>query len=265
MTKGIRLRLHSVIFLHTFTQCVISGTKQASLFLNKNDMKLKELCYDERPREKMMDKGANSLSNVELLAILLRTGTGKKNVIEVARELLKNGGGKLTHVMNMSLEMFCEIDGIGPGKAVTIAAAFELGKRLASEPIVDKRICITNPMNVYRLMIPELRGLDHEECWGIFLNRANYVVSRERFSSGGIDSTIIDAKTIVRKALEKKASSMILVHNHPSGNPLPGSNDIRETHNLKKALGTCGIALTDHVIVAEDSFYSFADEETTRI
>lgn len=228
-------------------------------------MRLKELCYDERPREKMMEKGASALSNAELLAILLRTGTGKKNVIEIARELLKENGGKLTHVMNMQPYKLCGIKGIGPSKAVTIAAAFELGRRIASEPLVDKRISITNPMTVYRIMIPTMRGLDHEECWGLFLNRANYVISKEIFSSGGIDSTVIDAKTIVRKALEQKASSMILVHNHPSGSPLPGVNDIRETGNLKKALGTCGISLTDHVIIAEDSFYSFADEEVTQI
>lgn len=270
MTNACSRSMQPVIFLHTFTYI---GKPLSSDYRNETDaptpkkhnMRLKELCYDERPREKMLDKGASSLSNAELLAILLRTGTGKRNVIEVARELLKEGGGKLTHVMNMMPHKLCEIDGIGPSKAVTIAAAFELGKRIATEPVVDRKVSITNPMSVYRLMIPELRGLDHEECWGIFLNRANYVICKERFSSGGIDSTVIDIKTIARKALEYKATALILIHNHPSGNPLPGTNDIRETGNLKKALGTCGISLTDHVIVAEDSFYSFADEEVTHI
>lgn len=228
-------------------------------------MRLKELCKDEMPREKMIGKGADSLSNAELLAILLRTGTGNQNVIEVARELLKCAEGKLTGIMKMSPGKMCETKGIGMSKAVTVAAAFELGRRCALEPIVEKKNSITNPRDVCRMMLPAMRGLDHEECWGVFLNRANYVIGKECLSKGGLDSTVLDVKTIVRKALEKKATSIIIVHNHPSGNPLPGSNDIKETGRLKKGLDTCGISLTDHVIIAEDSFYSFADEETTNI
>ena len=227
-------------------------------------MKLKELNSDERPRERLIEKGAASLSNAELVAILLRTGTGRMNVVDVARELLKSGENKLTAIMTMPPEKMCEIDGIGRSKAVTIAAAFELGRRCTLETAVEHKDSITNPKAVYRIMIPELRGLDHEECWGLFLNRANYIINRERFSSGGLDSTVIDTKTIARKALEKKATSMILVHNHPSGNPTPGTSDIRETRRLKTALETLGISLTDHVIVSEDSFYSFADEQVTR-
>jgi len=225
-------------------------------------MKLKELCADERPREKMLLKGASSLSNAELLAILLRTGTGGKNVLDVAHELLSAAGGKLNAILKMSVESLCGIGGIGPGKAVTVAAAFELGKRCALEPIVERKVSITGPKDVFRMMLPQMRGLDHEECWGLFLNRANYVTARECLSRGGMDSTIMDVKTIARKALEKRASSMILVHNHPSGSPVPGTADINATMALKKALDTCGITLTDHVIVAEDSYYSFADEET---
>ncbi len=226
-------------------------------------MKLKELNSDERPRERMMEKGAASLSNAELVAILLRTGTGRMNVVDVARELLKSAGNKLTAIMTMPQEKMCEIEGIGRSKAVTVAAAFELGRRCALESAVEHKDSITNPKAVYRIMIPEMKSLDHEECWGLFLNRANYIIGREKLSSGGIDSTVIDTKTIARKALEKKATSMILVHNHPSGNPTPGTNDIRETRRLKTALETLGISLTDHVIVSEDSFYSFADEQVT--
>ena len=227
-------------------------------------MKLKELNSDERPRERMIEKGASSLSNAELVAILLRTGTGRMNVVDVARELLKSAGNKLTAIMTMPQEKMCEIEGIGRSKAVTVAAAFELGRRCALESAVEHKDSITNPKAVYRIMIPELKSLDHEECWGLFLNRANYIIGREKLSSGGIDSTVIDTKTIARKALEKKATSMIIVHNHPSGNPTPGTSDIRETRRLKTALETLGISLTDHVIVSEDSFYSFADEQVTR-
>jgi len=215
------------------------------------------------PREKMIEKGASALSNAELLAILLRTGTGKMNVVEVARALLRSAGGKLNNIMSMPVETMCGTEGIGLSKAVTVAAAFELGRRCAVEPIIEKKDSITKPKDVYELMQPSMKGLDHEECWGLFLNRANYVISRECLSKGGIDSTVQDIKAIVRKALEKKAASVIIVHNHPSGNPFPGSSDIRETGRLKKGLETCGIDLTDHVIIAEDSFYSFADEQTT--
>ena len=223
-------------------------------------MKLKELCKDELPREKMIEKGREALSNAELLAILLRTGTGRMNVIDIARELLKSADGRLNNLMSMPPECLCETEGIGMSKAVTVAAAFELGKRCYLESAIENKHSITKPREVYTIMRPILKGLDHEECWVLFLNRANYILAKERLSIGGLDSTILDAKTIVRKALEKKATSVIIVHNHPSGNPMPGNNDIRETGNLKKGLATCGIDLTDHIIVADDCFYSFADE-----
>ena len=110
-------------------------------------------------------------------------------------------------------------------------------------------------------MLPILRGLDHEECWVLFLNRSNYLISKEKVSSGGLDSTILDSHSIARKAIEKKASGIIVTHNHPSGNALPGTADINSTRQLQKALKTCDISFLDHVVIAEDSYYSFADEE----
>ena len=224
-------------------------------------MRLKELCLDDRPREKMVEKGPAALSNAELLAIMIRTGTGKMNVVEVARALLHSAEGRLNTIADMSLDKLCSISGIGPGKAVTIAAAFELGRRSAAELIIAERISVSSPKVVFRMMLPLLRGLDHEECWVIFLNRANYVLGKERMSVGGLESTVVDVKSILRRALEKKASGVILVHNHPSGSAMPGQADIRQTGLLKKALQTCEIQLLDHVIVAEDSWYSFADEQ----
>lgn len=223
-------------------------------------MKLKELCIDERPREKMAVKGKESLSNAELIAILLRTGTGNMNVVDVARELLRKADGKLNGIAAMSTEKMCETEGIGPSKAMTLAAAFELGRRSSLEPIVSQRASISSPAAVFRLMLPLLRGLDHEECWVLFLNRANYIIGKEKMSSGGQDSTIIDTKSILRRAIDRKASGVILVHNHPSGNAMPGKADIMQTGILRNALKTCDLQLTDHVIIAEDSWYSFADE-----
>ncbi len=226
-------------------------------------MKIMELCMDERPREKMMSKGAESLSNTELLAIMLRTGTGGMHVIDVAREVLKSAGGKLNGIASMPVGRLCEINGIGPAKAVTLAAAFELGRRCAGESIIDSRTAICSAKTVFRMMLPHMKGLDHEECWALFLNRANYLISKEKISSGGLDSTTLDCKTIVRKALENKATGVIIVHNHPSGSSLPGNADIQATRQLDSALRTCELSLLDHVIIAESSYYSFSDEEIT--
>ena len=228
-------------------------------------MKIKELCMDERPREKMMSKGAESLSNAELLAIMLRTGTADRNVIDVARDLMTRGEGKLNTVASMSIEKLCETEGIGPSKAVTVAAAFELERRCASEDIATSRTTISSAKTVFRIMLPLLRGSDHEECWVLYLNRANHLIAKERISSGGLDSTTLDSRVIVRKALERKACGIILSHNHPSGSALPGTADIQATRQLDKALKICDISLLDHVVIASDSYYSFADEELVKL
>lgn len=224
-------------------------------------MKMTELCLDDRPREKMLDKGPSALSNAELLAIMIRTGTGKMNAADVARTLLQKAGGRLNEVADMPMEKLCSVSGIGKSKAVTIAAAFELGRRCAIELAIQDKMAVSSPKTVFRMMLPQLKGLDHEECWAIFLNRANYVLGKECMSVGGLESTVMDVKAILRRALERKATGVILVHNHPSGSALPGQADIRQTGILKKALQTCEISLIDHVVIAEDSWYSFADEQ----
>lgn len=221
---------------------------------------MKELCEDDRPREKMMRSGAVSLSNAELLAILLRTGTGKRNVLDVAREVLKEADGRLTEVAGMSVERLCHVDGIGPGKAVAVAAAFELGKRVAAEDGVGKMPQMDSPRRVYMNMLPQLRDIRHEECWVLFLNHANRLIGKEMVSRGGLDSTSVDKRVILRRALDRKASGIILVHNHPSGSPYPSVEDIRQTRELGKALASCDLHLVDHVIVAGHSYYSFSDE-----
>ena len=208
----------------------------------------------------MLDKGPSALSNAELLAIMIRTGTGKMNAVDVARTLLQKADGRLNEVADMSVEKLCSVCGIGPSKAVAISAAFELGRRCALEMTVREKVAVSSPKTVFRMMLPLLKGLDHEECWVMFLNRANYVLGKERMSVGGLESTVMDVKAILRRALDRKAAGVILVHNHPSGSALPGQADIRQTGILKKALQTCEISLIDHVVIAEDSWYSFADE-----
>ena len=227
-------------------------------------MRLKEMCADEMPREKLLSKGAEALSNTELLAILLRTGRGGANVIDVAREMLIRSGGHLSDLAVMNADELCKVEGVGPGKAVTIAAAFELGRRVGTEDTSKARPPISSPRGVFRLMHPLMRDLDHEECWILLLNKANKLLHREMTSVGGLDSTIIDNRVIIRKALDKKATGVILVHNHPSGSALPSVADIEQTRTLNNALKTCDISLIDHVIIAPGSYYSFADEELVK-
>ena len=226
-------------------------------------MKLKELCVDERPREKMLDKGAASLSNAELLAIMLRTGTERKNALEIAQSMLKESEGKLEGLAVMSVENLCEFEGIGPSKAVTIAAAFELGRRYASENVKDGKPRMSSPKEVFRLMYPLLKDVGHEECWAIYTNKTNLLLGKDRLSSGGEDSTVIDNRMIIRRAIERKASGVILVHNHPSGHAFPSTEDINQTRTLQSAMKTCGLALIDHVIIGNGNYYSFTDETLT--
>ena len=224
-------------------------------------MKLKELNKQERPREKMMARGANALTDVELLAILLRTGTSTRNVVDVARELLRTADDRLGSVAAMSLDRLRQVEGIGPSKAVAVAAAFELGRRLALEVGMENVPRMDSPAKVYRVMLPLLRDLDHEECWVLFLNKSNGLISKERMTSGGQDFTVMDKRVVVRRAIEKKSASIILVHNHPSGNAMPSVEDINQTRDLGRALSACGLQLLDHVIVAGASYYSFSDEQ----
>lgn len=226
---------------------------------------MKELCEDDRPREKMMRSGAAVLSNAELLAVLLRTGTGKMNAVEVAREVLRQADGRIGSVACMSVERLCHVDGIGPGKAVAVAAAFELGRRLAAEDGVEKMPQMDSPRRVYMNMIASMRDIRHEECWVLFLNHTNRLIGKEMVSRGGMDSTTVDKRVILRRTLDRKASGVILVHNHPSGSPYPSVEDIRQTKELGKALASCDLHLVDHVIIAGGSFYSFADERVEEI
>lgn len=227
-------------------------------------MKIKDLCAEERPREKMLGRGADALTNAELLAILLRTGTGGRNAVDVSRDLLKSCEERLGELASLSVERLRQVEGIGPGKAVTIMAAIELGRRMALEAGMEFAVRLDSPAKVYRIMLPLLRDLDHEECWALFLNRSNSLIAKEKLTFGGQDFTLFDKRVIIRRAIERKASSLILVHNHPSGNPYPSVEDINQTKDLHRAMSSCGLQLLDHVIVAGASYYSFSDEQVVR-
>ena len=228
-------------------------------------MKIKDLVPDERPREKLRLRGVKALSNAELIAILLGSGIGGKNVLEVAQELMVDAAGRLTLLGAMPLERISSRKGVGEVRAASIVAALELGRRSLEEAaLLDKR-AVTSPELVYQLMLPQLKGLDHEECWALFLNRAHLVLARQRITSGSMESTLIDTRGILRRAIEKQCSYIILVHNHPGGTPVPSEADIRQTEVLRKALSAVEIGLLDHIILADDCFYSFSEERIGRM
>lgn len=223
---------------------------------------MKDLCEKERPREKLLAEGVSRMSNAELLAILIGSGTRNENVLEVANRLLSMGEGKLSVIAGMDQEGMKTLSGIGDNRYAAIAAAFELGKRCCLEDPGIEKSPVKGPDSIFRMMLPHMKGLDHEEFWVIFLNRANYVISKEMISLGGISATLAEPRQIVKRALDKRATGLILVHNHPSGNPEPGNADKEQTITMKKAANTFDIALLDHVIITDESYFSFAEGRT---
>lgn len=223
-------------------------------------MRIKELTEGERPRERMMEYGPEALGTGELLAILLRSGTAGESAVELAQRLLAMAGGSLVQLSRLPLERLRSQRGLGGTKVLPVLAALELGRRFMSEESRLEKIPIIAPSQVYRLMKPALKGLETEECWVIYLNSARYVIGRGKVSAGGLNATILDVKKIVSSALDCKAQSLILVHNHPSGNPRPGSEDLSQTTALHNALESLSISLLDHIVFCDDCYYSFADE-----
>ena len=228
-------------------------------------MGINDLRADERPREKMLARGAGSLSDGELLAVLLRSGNRDGSALDLARELLDLADGRLSALFNLPQDRMLSLSGIGPGKASSVLAAFELGRRFLQEESSVVKSPVLTARRVYDLMIPRLKGLQHEECWVLFLNDHQYLVGKLQVSSGGGNSTTMDIRQIIRAALDKGASALILVHNHPSGNPTPGQADIRRTEELKKGLSAVGLTLLDHVVIADDCCFSFSDDRMYRI
>ena len=226
----------------------------------KNTLSIKSWAEDDRPREKMLKRGKLNLSDVELLAILLGSGSRKETAVGLSQRILKSIENNLNELGKVSLAELMRFKGIGEAKAITIAAALELGRRRQLSGFID-RPQILSSKDGYNCIAPILMDLNHEEFWIILLNRANKVISKEQISTGGVSGTVVDAKIIFRKALEvAPASSIILCHNHPSGNFKPSQADIDLTIKLKKAGETLDILVLDHLIIAENNYYSFADE-----
>lgn len=223
-------------------------------------MKIKDLIPEDRPRERLLLSGARSLSNSELIAIIIGGGIGGKNVSEVARELLSMADGSLMLLASMPVERLITQKGIGPVRAVMVAAALELGRRSMQESNSINDSPLTSPELVVQLMLPVLRNLQHEECWVLFLNSKNRLIGKEIISTGSLESTVMDTRKVLRRAIEKQSRHVIMVHNHPGGSPEPSEADIRQTDILRKALSAVEITLLDHVIIGDHKFYSFSQE-----
>ena len=209
----------------------------------------------DKPREKMMAQGKTALSNAELLAILLGSGSANESAVALSRRILASVGNSLTALGKQTLAQLTAFKGIGEAKAITILAATEMGRRRAAET-PEPQPKIEAPRHVFTLMQPLIGDLPHEEFWVLYLNSANRVIHKCRLSSGGITHTIVDIRLLFKNALEQGAVSLILVHNHPSGSTTPSKEDIELTERVRNAGDTLDIKLLDHVIVTEKEYYS---------
>ena len=223
-----------------------------------NKLSIKQWKEEERPREKLRTKGASALSDAELLAIIIGSGTKTQTAVDLARDLISSSGN-LRELSKLGIDKLIEKNGIGPTKAISISAIFEIARRFNSS-VTKELPQIQSSAYAANIISPILRDLPHEECWVLYLNRANKLISKERLSIGGVCATVVDIKIVVKNALEKLASSIILVHNHPSGNPNPGDNDKLQTKLLKEAASLFDISVLDHLIIAGDQYFSFADD-----
>lgn len=228
-------------------------------------MRIQEMIADEKPREKLKERGAETLSKSELLCLLLRSGNRINGVVEVSEKLLKMSEGSLCRLSQMSIQQLCRVEGVGTGKAASIVAAFELGRRCACEKAAYSEKRIIGPKEVYDIMIPHMKALSHEECWVFYLNRSQHIIAKEMMSVGGMSFTAIDTRLIIKKSLERDASAIILVHNHPSSTPYPSKADIQCTETLKKALKTMELELLDHIIICDGEYYSFSDQISHKV
>lgn len=214
---------------------------------------------EDRPREKMMEKGAKVLSDAELLAILIGSGNREESAVTLMRRILLACDNNLNELAKWDVHKYSDYKGMGPAKSITIMAALELGKRRKLQT-VKERICIVSSKDIYTLFQPLMCDLEQEEFWILLLNNAAKVIDKLRISVGGIDGTYADVRTILREALLQRATQIALIHNHPSGNCTPSQPDKTLTEHICRAAKTMNIRLIDHVIVCEDKFYSFADE-----
>jgi len=228
--------------------------------MSENSLKsIKTWAEDDRPREKLLSKGRLALSDSELLAILIGSGSKNESAVELSKRILAQSDNNLNQLGKLSIGQLCQFKGIGSAKAVVITAALELGRRRRLEETLELSK-ISSSSSVFEIMQPIIGELPHEEFWILYLNNSNKILEKFQISKGGITGTLVDVRISLRKALEIGAVSLILTHNHPSGNLRPSEADKQLTQKLKTAAESLDIKILDHIIVTEKSYFSFADD-----
>lgn len=222
-------------------------------------MSIKFLAEDDRPREKFLLKGKNALSDAELLAIIMGSGNREDSAVDLARKILDSVGNNWHNLSLLQISDLTKFKGVGEAKAISIATALEIGRRRASQEVPDK-IQITNSADTYKVLQPHLGDLQTEEFWVVFLNQSNRVLGKSKLSSGGINQSVVDVRILFKNALEHFATGIIIAHNHPSGNLKPSQEDLKITKQIGEGGKILNIQLIDHLIIAQNSYLSFADE-----
>lgn len=226
---------------------------------NTNHLTIKSWAEEDRPREKLLLKGKKNLSDAELLAIIIGSGSRDETALGLSQRILAQFDGNLNELGRQTPKDLMKFKGIGIAKAITISATLELGHRRQLSAVKD-RPKITSSRDAFNAIAPLIVDLPHEEFWILLLNRSNLVIGRERISTGGVAGTVVDAKLIFKTALQALAPAIILCHNHPSGNLRPSQADIDITTKLRKGGESIDVTVLDHLIVSERGYYSFADE-----
>lgn len=221
---------------------------------------IKHWALNDRPREKMVAKGRESLSDAELVAILIGAGNKQESAVSLSKRILASVNNNLNELAKMTIKQLTTFNGIGPAKAISIITAITLGKRLQVETAMIKPK-ISSSKAVFEMMQPKIGNLQHEEFWVLFLNNSNKVLHTLQLSKGGLTATIVDIRMLFKKALELLSVGIIICHNHPSGKLLPSVADKNLTSKIKTAAETLDIKLLDHLIITEKAYFSFADEK----
>ncbi|UHO40451.1 DNA repair protein RadC [Chryseobacterium capnotolerans] len=221
-------------------------------------MSLKFLAEDDRPREKFLQKGKNALSDSELLAIIMGSGNREESVVELARKILASVNNSWHQLSLLSVQDLMKFKGIGEAKAISIITALEIGRRRAGQEIPERSV-IGNSNDAYSILRNQLSDLRTEEFWAIFLNNSNKVIYTSQLTQGGISQSIVDVRVLFRTALEHFSTGVIVAHNHPSGSLKPSKEDITITQKIKEAGKVLNIQLLDHIIITQNSYFSFSD------
>lgn len=227
--------------------------------MEQNHFPITHWSEDDKPREKLMLKGKTALSDAELVAILIGSGSRNETAVELSKRILQSVDNNLNALGKLSLSQLMLFKGIGEAKAITIISALELGRRRRAEEAIEF-VKITSSKMVFEIMQPIIGELLHEEFWVLYLNNSNKIISKSQLSKGGLTGTVVDVRLVYKMALERGATGIILSHNHPSGKLQASPEDIKITKKLKTAGESLDISVLDHLIVTEHSYFSFADE-----